>query len=672
MLPAIKNFLFLDFETYYHAQMYTLRKMTIPEYLLDSRYETIICSVALNGEAPRIVDGPDFGDYLSRIDPETTATVTFNALFDNSILAWHYGFVPKLMLDSMNMARALRGHLLPRNNLETVCKVMGYPHDKTAIIKASGKRLADIKADPAFYAEFSDYCNRDNARSRDIFRDLVGEFPQSEMRVMDLVIRCAVQPRFMLDRVNLQAHWDNLRAEKVRLLNACGTKLFVTATPEDIKSEVTRIGLMATAGFQRALEALGVEVGYKENAAGKLIPAFAKTDQFMTDLQDHWDTRVQALACARLNVKSTIEQARTEKLLAIDALPWATYRDGNPRLYSGGECPIPLRYAGAHTHRLSGDWKLNMQNMPAGRSGKTNMLRKSLVAPPGFVCIAGDLAQIEARLVAWLAGCTALLDEFRVVGGDPYSAFASIVFGFLVNKKLHPVHRFIGKTGVLGLGYQCGAEKFYNMVLTLARLMGVDLEAAGIVWTKAMAERTVGGYRGKYHQIPALWNRLQAATETVWLNRTGCVMNVGPVTIGYGEIAGPNGLKMKYGNPRMETQGQQTQVANESMRKGMRDGRCFVYNHGYARYLMYGGKMLENIIQFLARIIIMNAALRLDDCGYRFVLQAHDELVFIVPQSDCQRACSVIHRELIRPPSWGRDIPLEAEVKFGPSYGDCK
>ena len=642
MFNGIKDILFFDMETYYHAQTYTLRNMTIPEYILDPRYETIICSVALDGEAPHIIEGPDFGGYLSKLNPETTATVAFNALFDNSILALHYGWVPKLMLDSMNMARALRGHLLPRNNLESVCALLGLPHDKSAIIKASGKRLTDIKADPVFMAEFSAYCNRDNARSRDIFKLLIKEFPLSERRIMDLVIRAAVQPRFMLDRGVLQTHLDAVRAEKERLLLNAGT---------DKKR------LLSGPKFQQMLEGLSVTIEYKTSpATGKPTPAFAKSDQFMIGLQDHWDTRVQALACARLGIKSTLEETRTEKFLKIASLAWDHYRDGNPRIYSGGEMPVPLRYAGAHTHRLSGDWRLNMQNMP-----RKSKLRKALIAPAGHVVIAGDLAQIEARLVAWLAGCTELLREFAAPGGDPYSAFASVIFGFPVDRKYvdpvtglkpYAIHGFIGKTGVLGLGYQCGDEKFFGMVATLARLQGLKLEDV-VPWSRELAITTVRGYRERYHQIPALWGQLQNATHVIWSQPGDQVLKIGPVTIKYGEIEGPNGLKMLYGNIR-----------------NMGDG--WLYTYGWDTYKMYGGKMLENIIQFLARIIIMNAALRLDDLGYRFVLQAHDELVFIVPKSDEQNAKAIIHKELTRPPSWGRDIPLGAEVMSGPSYGDCK
>jgi DNA polymerase len=665
---GIKDFLFLDFETYY-AHTYTLRKLTIPEYLLDPRYETIICACARNGEPSHIVDGPDFGEYIRGFDPATTATVTFNALFDNAILAWHYGWVPKLMLDSMNMARALRGHILPKLNLETVCKILQPAHMKIddVINRVVNMRRLDIinsnmqHRSMSIWDAYKHYANMDNEASRDIFKLLLPEFPQSEMKIMDLVIRCAVEPKFMLDAAHLKTHLHTVRLQKVQLLNAClppGTvPLPDNATHLEIKAATTKVGLMSAVGFQKTLEAFGVEVETKPGANGTRIPAFAKTDPFMSELQKHPDSRVQALACARLGVKSTLEESRTEKLIAIAALDWGCYRDGS----SGGTAPIPLRYAGAHTHRLSGDWRLNMQNMPAGRGGKQATLRKGFRAPPGHTVVAGDLSQIEARLVAWLAGATDLLAEFAKKGGDPYSAFASLIFGFKVNRKYkdpatgkapHAIHGFIGKTGVLGLGYQCGDEKFYVMVEMLARVMGIDLSTV-VTWTHALAERTVTTYRTRYHQIPALWRLLQQATQYIWSQPGTQFMNVGPVTIRYSEIEGPNGLKMLYDNPRYV------------------DGE-YKFTYGFGTYRMYGGKMLENIIQFLARIIIMNAALRLNGLGYRFVLQAHDELVFIVPDADVDNAKKIIYRELTRRPSWGSNIPLDAEVNSGPTYGDVK
>src|SRR5260370_37567077 len=99
--PKKKHLIFLDAETYYDGE-YSLRKMPTPNYILDPRFELQMMAVKVisTGEEPgphQIIDGPDFGAWLSQFDPSSTTTVTFNSLCDNSILAWRYGFVPHTM-----------------------------------------------------------------------------------------------------------------------------------------------------------------------------------------------------------------------------------------------------------------------------------------------------------------------------------------------------------------------------------------------------------------------------------------------------------------------------------------------------------------------------------------------------------------------------------------------
>jgi DNA polymerase len=96
------------------------------------------------------------------------------------------------------------------------------------------------------------------------------------------------------------------------------------------------------------------------------------------------------------------------------------------------------------------------------------------------------------------------------------------------------------------------------------------------------------------------------------------------------------------------------------------------YRYGKKVHRMYGPKFLENIVQALARIVVMNAALRLWDRGYRFKLQAHDELAFIVKTDDAENAKAIVLEEMRRRPSWALNLPLDAEANYGDSYGDAK
>jgi hypothetical protein len=369
--------------------------------------------------------------------------------------------------------------------------------------------------------------------------------------------------------------------------------------------------------FCRRLENLGVTVKTKISAIGRVIPAFAKTDDFMAGLTEDADPQVQALANARLAVKSTIEETRSEKFIAAASLPWP---NGQRML------PIPLRYSGTKTHRLAGDEGMNLQNLV--RDAGKSKLRASLIPPPRFKIVAADLAQIEARLVAQLCGQIDLVEAFRG-GVDVYASFASKVFGQTITKKEQPDHRFIGKTGVLGLGYGCGAERFYRMVVAQARQYGISLRE---MFNEGIAEITVKTYRTLYDRIPAMWRQLDRLLRYVLTNDHGQEMELGPVTIMPRRIYLPNGLSLRYNEPDED---------------------------------LWGGTLLDHICQALARIIIMQAALRLDQRGYRFVLQVHDELVFCIPDGQLDEARTVIMQEMTRPPAWLPDLPLAAEVTAG-------
>jgi DNA polymerase len=615
--------LFLDFETYYDDR-YSLRYLPIPNYILDKQFECQICAIKEDNGLSSVIDGPDFPKFIAQFDPSKTTTVCYNALFDNSILAWRYGFVPARMIDAMGMARALCGHLLPRASLATVATTLGLGEKMGTLVKVKGLRRNQIIA-AGLMDEFKAYSVQDVDLCAKIFYGLYHAMPQSERRLMDLVLRCAVQPRFVCDVPMLTEHLADVQASKANLLAESGVEV---------------AHLMSTAKFKDALEACGVEIEYKITPTGRSSPAFAKTDSFMAGLLEHDDPAVQALAAARLGFKSTLEETRSQKLISIASLSWPA---------GMGNMPVPMRYGGAHTQRLSGDWGMNMQNLPSSRKAGSK-LRKSLKAPSGHKVVTVDLGQIEARLTAWICGATILLQQFRDKL-DPYAKLAEEIFGYPVDRKVQKVEGFIGKTGILGLGYGCGIDKFFNMVKIMARGMGIDL---GNIWTRTLAEKAVQTYRKVNAPIPAAWQRLSQIIDTAFMGDTVPV-EFGPVTISKGRVTGPNGLSMFYADPHVEP------VTGEHY-----------YRYGRFRHKIYGAKMLENIIQFLARIIVMNAALRIAGHGYNFVLQAHDELVYIVPDDQVFQVEKLVHTEMIRPPSWAPDLPLTAEVGCGQSYGEAK
>src|ERR1700676_467651 len=185
---AAHNILFLDAETYYDND-YTLRKMSPPNYILDPRFELIMVAVKEGSGKPYIVDGPDFPEFLRGLDAANTTTVTFNSLFDNCIFAWRYNFIPSRMLCAMRMAVALRGHVLQGASLASVGSCLGVGCKGTTIENVKGMRRSDIIARPDLWFQFKDYALNDVQMCADIYDKLSPEFPVSERRVMDRVLR---------------------------------------------------------------------------------------------------------------------------------------------------------------------------------------------------------------------------------------------------------------------------------------------------------------------------------------------------------------------------------------------------------------------------------------------------------------------------------------------------
>ena len=300
--------LFLDFESYYD-NIYSLRKMTPAEYILDPRWETHMMGAAVDDGPIEVIDGPNVPEFLLKFHANDCMTITYNALFDNCILAWRYGFVPNRMIDCMGMVRLLRGHVLKGVSLETAADHFHLPAKGHEIIKVKGMRRAQIMGQPVLWEQYKDYCRRDVYLMRAIFNKLAPEVPASQWKILDLVLRAAVEPQFVIDTELLTAHYNDVIADKEELMRA---------------ANADKDSLMSNDKFAERLTELGVEIGMKPSPSDPSIeiPAFAKTDEFMTELQEHDDPQVQALAAARLGVKSTLEETRSKRLLAIADLEW--------------------------------------------------------------------------------------------------------------------------------------------------------------------------------------------------------------------------------------------------------------------------------------------------------------------------------------------------------------
>lgn len=632
----------VDVETYYDKE-YSLRKMTVPEYVLDPRFEAIMWGVWEQGKSPTHLSHQEFSQYLDTL-PHEVMMVSHNALFDMCVLRWRYGYLPRLMVDSMGLARAMFASKLRSVSLKAVADHLGLPAKGDTVHKVVGMRTADIKA-AGLWDSYGAYSAHDAYLSVQIMANaLLHGYPRHELKTLDMVLRCAVNPKFVLDETLLHEHLATVKSSKQALLDRCGL--------------ADRDVLMSNDRFADALRALGVEPPTKiSKLTGNRTYAFAKTDQAMADLEEHENPDVQALVSARLGLKTTLEETRTQKFINIARLQWPEYMGGQALM------PIPLRYSGAHTHRLSGDWQLNLQNMPRGGN-----LRRSLKAPKGYKVVARDASQIEARMTAWFCEQEDLRQAFEN-GDDIYSMFAAEeIYKRPVNKKEHPKERFVGKQVILGCGFGVGWARFLDMIHTLSRLqLGEKMDM-----TEAEARNIINAYRRRYANIKAMWKTLQAILFKMTV--PGCDIPIGPngiVRMQYKSILLPNGMRLYYEDLKFEN-----------------NQWTFTYQ-GKIKYL-HGGAVLENIIQGLARICTMDAALRVDDRmrealpqlrtglawlemdDLELALQVHDELVYVVPEQLARFLDRVLEQEMNRKPVWGLTIPLASEGDIADSYGDAK
>ena len=609
----------IDFETYY-SKDFSLSKMTTEEYIRSPEFQVIGFGYKVDDNEPHWVTGSDkeITQALHELGLSGSYVIAHNMAFDGAILAWKYGITPKYYIDTLSMARPITGQTVGGSLAKLAQKFM-LGTKGTEVVKAIGKRRDDFT--PQELAEYGEYCKNDVVITHNLYHILRQWNPPKELYIQDMMIRMFTDPVLMLNEIILNDHLDTVQTKKAELMRR-------------IDATIGRDELMSNPKFAMVLEKLGVTPPMKVSLrTNKETYAFGKTDSEFKALLEHPNPAVQAVVSARLGIKSTLEETRTESFLGIA---------------QRGTLPILLNYWGAHTGRASGGDKMNLQNLP-----RAGALRRSITAPTGHVLVACDSAQIEARVVAWLAGQADLLADFRK-GEDIYSKFATSVYGKHVTKT-DKVERFVGKTCILGLGYGMGAEKFKGTLKIGAGGISVDVDIDE-------AKRVVTLYRNTYSRISQLWNEANKALEKM-AKGNEYHLDVGLQLVCDNEgIRLPNHTMIRYANLRKTPDG-------------------FEYDGRYGAVKIYGGKVVENVVQALARIVVFDQMAKIDqqmrqldgtDGRYKVVLTVHDEVVCVVPEAAEAWCKEVMVREMSTPPQWCKDLPVSCECESGNNYADAK
>jgi DNA polymerase len=455
-------------------------------------------------------------------------------------------------------------------------------------------------------AQYGEYCKNDVAITYQLFQIMVDRFSMSELKLIDLTLSMFYNPVLRLDTLLLEQHLMQVRDRKDKLLEAC------------ISDKDT---LMSNPKLAELLISLGVEPPMKISPAnGKETYAFAKNDEGFKALAEHPDERIQAIVAARLGTKSTLEETRTERFIGISLR---------------GVMPVPLRYYAAHTGRWGGDDKLNLQNLP-----RKSLLKKAIVAPKGYVLVDADSSQIEARTVAWLSGQNDLVKAFDDKQ-DVYKIMASSIY-VKDEEEITADERFVGKTTILGAGYGMGAAKFKLQLQTF----GVEIE-------DAEASRIINVYRERYGRIPKLWKEANSALDALRKGKTaqvGCQTQA--LSLTPSGFLLPSGLYLNYPDLRQDK--------DEQWSYASRRGRIKIY----------GGKIVENLCQALARCVIGEQMLRISK-RYKVALTVHDAVMAVVKEEERDDAIRYVAECMSWRPKWAQTLPLACEIGAGTNYSDC-
>lgn len=620
------NLVVLDFETFFDSkEKYTLKKMTTDAYIHDPRFHAHGVGIRFPDGDRQWIRDRDIPYAFRQIPWDKSMVVCHNSAFDGAILSTHYDVRPRMHIDTLSMARVALGPV--DASLDDLAARYQLP------LKMS-ERLMDVDGvrilDDAQSQALGEYCLHDVHLTYEILQRLKKGFRMDELRFIDLTVRMFTEPKLILDKEMLDAYSRELAVRRDRLLQRLGLEL------GDIRSD---------AKFADALRNLNVEPPTKlspkrvdERGLPQTVYAFAKTDDGFKELLDGEDEEVTLLCEARVELKSTINESRTTRMLKIanEERPW----------------PIMLRVSGAHTHRYSGGDKMNPQNLR-----KNSPMRDSIMAPPGKVILAGDSSQIEARFTAYVAGQKDLVEAFRNKE-DIYSDFASLAYGRPINRKhfeivngekVYPMEGegFVGKTCILGLGFGMGGPKLQG---TLKRGLG----GISVVVPVEQTNEWVGIYRGRYHMIPKLWGTME---NVLFQIAAGEEWDYGLFQVSGRGIHLPNGTLIQY--PRLS-------------RKRNEKGRWqwTYFNRGKPTSI-WGGKATENLIQAMAFCLIKEQMLRIHDEELPIVLQVHDEIVTLADEDRAEESKQLMEQIMSTPPAWAPDLPVACEVGFAKRYGQC-
>ena len=649
----------IDLETYSSAP---IAKAGAQKYIASPDFEILLFAYSVDGAPVVCVDFTQ-GEILPQeisnalISPDYIKHA-YNAAFEWGCLSKYMGRqLPPEQWRCTMFHGLYAGYTA---GLDATGRALGLPEDKRKLntgkaliryfcvpcapTKANGNRTRNLPHhNPERWQLFKEYCAQDVVTEMEIERRLsaipVPDFVQKEWET-DLII--------------------NSRGVAVDMEMVNGAIELGTTVRNSLTSEAVRISGLSNPNSVQQLSS------WLESETGEEITELRKDTVTKMLARDDNSPEVQRM----LEIRQELGKTSTKKYDAIEAAVcpdgrvrgllqfYGANRTGRwagrlvqvqnlPRTYTE-----PLELA----RELVKDRKLDALKLIYGSIPDTlsQLIRTAFVAAPGNVLIDADFSAIEARVISWLAGEEWRLEVFRT-HGKIYEASASQMFGVPIEliKKGNPEYalRQKGKVAELALGYQGGTGALINMG---ALDMGISEEDLPDI---------VSRWRDANKRIRDLWYKVDSAAVQVITQGGAVGVNSIVIAREYNYEQGtdcltillPSGRKLYYIEPQIG----QNQWGNPSISYMGMDQTT----KKWKRVETYGGKLVENCVQAIARDCLAQAIEHLEAAGLPVIFHIHDEVVIDCPPDSA--TLEDVVKIMSQPISWAPGLPLNADGWIG-------
>jgi hypothetical protein len=650
--------LVLDFESFFDIG-YRMGKykdsISLIEFVMDDRFEFTGMGDAFISDTGTI--GPtnffkpdelqhyfDTARIAYGLNFEKVTLVGQNLKFDCLIMKEKFGITPKYTVDLLDLGN-MHDPRAP-HSLDKMGKVWGAP-----VSKGDTNQFKGVHAKDMDYKKLAEYCCDDIDITKFLIQTMLPAVmarPEIEMPLATHTLHMFLNTSFEIDVPRANIVQQRMLLELAAAVTRAGKVVGKDLGHDDISKPTTFVPM-----FEAVLEKHGEKLPMKKNNKNKLIPALAKTDQAMEELLHNSVEEIRVLAEAKVavggwpghikKVKNTVLQAKAR----------------------GGMMSGQLGYCRGKTWRWGGIGGINQHNMGGrGRAGKgthplISEVRQVYKAPEGCVLGILDFAAIEARNLAWQARQDDLTAMFAT-GADIYSAFATDLFKAHVRKPrdtdpgplhaLYQLRRGFGKDAILGCGYGMGTNKFYANCYINPSLRPF-FDSGKYDWK--FIDKLIKLYRTKYSKIPELWSKVEKAwrfvtkfkSEERIVNDNLRFYHKDHATF----IELPSGRYIRYPGAKVTGKGD--------------------LSYKYAKGI-WGGYLVENIIQSESRDILAESILRLDRAGYWVALHVHDENVLILNKKTAEEDLAEAVKIMEEVPEWATGLPINVEGQLSERY--CK